>query len=79
MVLATDGPSGLGSMVFATGLTGTDTITPILLGTGWPTGMPADINMLTGMDIAIDTLTGLSMLPGMSITVTLMHPTGFIT
>ena len=77
--LATDGPSGLGSMVFAIGLTGTDTITPILLGTGWPIGMPADIIMLTVMDIATDTPTGLSMLPGICITVMLTHPAGFIT
>ena len=79
MALATEGPSGLGSMVFATGLTGTDTITPILLGTGWPIGMPADIIMLTVMDIATDTPTGLSMLPGLRITVMPMHPTGSIT
>ena len=78
MALATDGPSGLGSMVFPTGLT-TDTITPILLGTGWPIGMPADIIMLTVMDIATDTPTGLSMLPGRFITVMPMHPTGSIT
>ncbi len=81
------GQSESGYTEFTIGLTGTDTITAILLGTGWPTDMDIttgmymslDIGIPTGMDIAIDTPTGLFTLPDMSISVTFIHPAGCIT